>query len=196
MEKEQTNVLIQLDGEVLADHTLHFTKVADENGFIYGGDSENLLQDSAQLTAQAAAIVNSRIRGLQGKGNGNEMMNLMGDSFSTSKPSRMIKIMGAHDRYEPLTLAKFQEMYDDMSEMMLQFGQFSTLKIIQEENDILGETNIEALILKEVGSVFVEFENEEEAKRAKDELKGKIYDGREVRCIFVPEKVFHSLNLK
>mmetsp|Transcript_39078 Transcript_39078/g.38701 ORF Transcript_39078/g.38701 Transcript_39078/m.38701 type:complete len:121 (-) Transcript_39078:15-377(-) len=120
----------------------------------------------------------------------------MGDSFSTTKPSKIIKIMNAHDRYEDLSLQKFQEMYEDMSEMMLQFGQFSALKIIQQDHHDPDSEDVLSQILSELGSVFVEFETEEEAKRAKDELKGKIYDGREVRCIFVPEKVYSSLNLK
>jgi RNA recognition motif-containing protein len=184
MEKEQTDLLIKIDGDVLFGQTLRFTKVADENGFIHGGDSENLMQDSAQLTAQAAAIVNARIRGLQGKGWPTNL-NMIGESnlISTSKPSRFIKIYNAFDRYETMTAEMFEEMYEDMEEMMLQFGQFNMLKIIKNGEEKLGA---------EVGSVFVEFATEEEAKAAKETLKGKIYDGREVKSIFVPEEVMKN----
>jgi hypothetical protein len=137
MEKEQTDILIKLDGSTLFGHTLRLTKVANENGFIYGGDAENLLQDSAQLTAQAAAIVNSRIRGLQGKET-NSNLNLLGDSFSTIKPSKIIKISNAFDRYEEMTPKMFEEMYEDMEEMMLNFGQFNMLKIIRNGEEKLG----------------------------------------------------------
>jgi hypothetical protein len=137
MEKEQTDILIKLDGQMMFGHTLRFTKVADENGFIHGGDSENLLEESAQLTAQAAAIVNSRIRGMQGKG-GNSNLNLTGDSFMTTKPSKIIKISNGFDRYELMTQKMFEEMYEDMEEMMLSFGQFNMLKIVRNEEDRLG----------------------------------------------------------
>lgn len=137
MEKEQTNILVKLDGIRLLGHTLHFTKVADESGFIHGGDSENLLQDSAQLTAQAAAIVSSRIRGLQGKG-GTTNLNLITDSFSTTKPSKVLKISNAFDRYEEMSAQQFEEMYEDMEEMMLSFGQFDMLKIIRNGEEKLG----------------------------------------------------------
>jgi RNA recognition motif-containing protein len=43
-----------------------------------------------------------------------------------------------------------------------------------------------------VGSVFIEFNNIEEATQAKEALKGKIYDGREIKAIFIQEEVFKS----
>jgi len=181
MDKEQTDMLMKLDEISLFGHTLRFTKVADENGFIHGGDSENLLQDSAQLTAQAAAIVNSRIRGLQGKG-ANTNLNLLGDSYSTIKPSKIIKISNTFDRFEEMTAKHFEELYEDMEEMMLNFGQFNMLKIIRS-----GE---EKLCIAEIGSVFVEFNDIEEASNAREALKGKVYDGREIKCIFIPEEVY------
>lgn len=44
--------------------------------------------------------------------------------------------------------------------------------------------------IAEVGSVFVEFETEDEARRAKEGLKGRVYDGREIRVVFVQEYLY------
>lgn len=46
--------------------------------------------------------------------------------------------------------------------------------------------------IAEVGSVFVKFATEEEAKAAKEALKGKVYDGREIKAIFIQEDVFKN----
>lgn len=153
MEKEMTDMLIKLDGENLLGHTLRFTKVADENGFIHGGDSENLLQDSAQLTAQAAAIVNSRIREMQGKNGpaglngeteGADKMNgllslfIESASFSSMKPSRMVKISNVFDRYSEMTSKQFEDLYLDMEEELSQYGQFKRLKVIRNGEEKLG----------------------------------------------------------
>lgn len=185
MEKDMTDLLIKLDGETLLGHTLRFTKVADESGFIHGGDSEKVLQDSAQLTAQAAAIVSSRLRGLQGKSGASNTLgsnlNLIGDSFSASKPSRIIKVSNVFDRYSTMTAQQFEELYEDMEEEMLNFGEYKRIKIIRN-----GEERIGA----EVGSVFVEFNNESEAKAAKEGLKGRVYDGREIKVIFIQEPLY------
>ena len=203
MEKEMTDMLIKLDGESLLGHTLRFTKVADENGFIHGGDSENLLQDSALLTAQAAAIVNSRIREMQGKSgaglngssessekvNGLLSLFIESASFTTMKPSRMIKISNLFDRYSEMTSKQFEELYEDMEDELSQYGQFKRLKIIRNGEEKLGGKFIIHInfIIAEVGSVFVEFENEDEAILAKNNLKGRVYDGRDIKAIFIPD---------
>lgn len=186
-EKEMTDLVAKLDGVQLLGNTLRFTKVADEKGFIHGGDSENLLQESAQLTAQAAAIVNARIRNLQGKeSSGN--LNLLGDSFSSTKPSRIVKISNVFDRYSEMNFQQFQELYDDMEEEMLRFGQPKRIQVIRNGDQKIGS---------EVGSVFVEFETDKEGIDAKEGLKGRIYDGREIKVIFIDEKLFKTeLKLK
>lgn len=155
MDKEMTDMVIKLDGEVLLGHTLRFTKVADETGFIHGGDCDNLLQDSAQLTAQAAAIVSSRIRGLQGK-NGGASLNLNGDetdadkisqifslftdttSFASIKPSRIVKISNVFDRYSTMSAQQFEDLYEDMDEEMSQHGQYKRIKIIRNGEEKIG----------------------------------------------------------
>lgn len=48
------------------------------------------------------------------------------------------------------------------------------------------------IFIAEVGSIFVGFGTEEEAKAAKESLKGKVYDGREIKVIFIPEDVFKN----
>ena len=137
-EKEMTDLVVKLDGMKLLGHTLRFTKVADEKkGYLHGGDSENLMQESAQLTAQAAAIVSSRLRNLQGKESGTNL-NLQNDSFSTTKASKIIKLSNVGDRYTEMTVQMFEELYEDMEEEMIRFGQPKMIKIIRNGEQIIG----------------------------------------------------------
>ena len=149
-EKEMTDMLTKLDGESLFGHTLRFTKVADENGFIHGGDSENLLQDSALLTAQATAIVNSRIKLMQGKLNGfqvsksieniNEFISFITKSTNHAlmKPTKMIKISNLFDRYSEMTPSQFEELYEDIEAKIWWCWSFKRLKIIRNGEEKLG----------------------------------------------------------
>jgi len=41
-----------------------------------------------------------------------------------------------------------------------------------------------------VGSIFVEFKDVKGAQLGLKQVKGRIYDGFEVKCIFVDEKVY------
>ena len=44
----------------------------------------------------------------------------------------------------------------------------------------------------EVGSIFVEFKDQKGAQLGMKKVKGRIYDGSEVRCIYVDEKLYRE----
>ena len=44
----------------------------------------------------------------------------------------------------------------------------------------------------EVGSIWVEMRDKGQAKKAMQRLKGRVYDGREVKMCFVEENVYHK----
>ena len=45
--------------------------------------------------------------------------------------------------------------------------------------------------------MFVEFDDEKEAAEAKDAMKGRVYDGREIKAIFIDEELYEKeLKLK
>ena len=201
-EKFMTDLVVKLDGVQLLSNTLRFTKVADDKGFINGGNSDNLLEESAQLTAQAAALVSARIRSLQGKDSSSNL-NLLGDSFfSASKPSRIIKVSNVFDRYSEMTGQNYEELYEDMEEEMIKYGQPKRIKIIRNGEEVIGGKCFSKEpyfnhFIGEIGSIFVEFETEKEATEAKDGLKGRIYDGREINVIFIDEQIYaNELKLK
>lgn len=44
----------------------------------------------------------------------------------------------------------------------------------------------------EVGSIFVEFKDSKGAQLGMKKVKGRIYDGSEVKCIFIDEKLYRE----
>ncbi len=78
---------------------------------------------------------------------------------------------------------EFNNIFDDMEEELIKHGDIELIKVIRNGEEMVGA---------EVGSVFAWYPTEQEAAKAVAALKGRIYDGREVKVIFVPKDVFEN----
>jgi hypothetical protein len=173
-----TEFIEKLDGESLLGHTLWFQRVATEKGFTAEGGIEEILKESAQVSAQAAAIVIARIN--KSIGSSTTELKLEDGHFSQISVSPIIKISGVFDRQKMMTQEDFTQIYEDMEEELMKHGDVERIKILRNGEEMVGA---------EVGSVFAFFDKSTEAESAMQALKGRIYDGREIRCIFVSKMV-------
>lgn len=83
---------------------------------------------------------------------------------------------------------KFDEVESDMHEEFFKYGDLITLFIVRPNMRKVGA---------EVGSIFIEFEKLHQAEFAMKNMKGRRYVGKEIRCAFIDEDVFHNdLQLK
>jgi RNA recognition motif-containing protein len=98
-------------------------------------------------------------------------------------PSHVIKVSNVFDREEELTLEKYEELKEDMEDEFLKIPHLKRIKIIRNGEERLGA---------EVGSVFVEFRDKKSAEAALKKIKGRIYDGREIKVTYIDEKLYYS----
>lgn len=73
-----------------------------------------------------------------------------------------------------------------MEEELIKHGDVELIKVIRNGEELVGA---------EVGSVFAKYPSELDAAKAMAALKGWIYDGREIKVIYVPKDVF-EIDLK
>ena len=66
---------------------------------------------------------------------------------------------------------------------MQNIGQLRGIKVIRNGEERLGA---------EVGSIFVEFKDSKGAQLGMKKVKGRIYDGSEVQCIYIDEKLYRE----
>lgn len=82
-----------------------------------------------------------------------------------------------------MTTEEYNQIYDDMEEELLKHGDVEFIKVIRNGQELVGA---------EVGSVFAQYPNEVEAAKAMISLRGRIYDGRDIRVIYVSKEVFEK----
>jgi len=70
-----------------------------------------------------------------------------------------------------------------MEEEFIKIPHLKRIKIVRNGEEKLGA---------EVGSVFVEFRDKKSAEIALKKMKGRIYDGREIKVSFIEEKLYLS----
>lgn len=106
-------------------------------------------------------------------------------SLKTLSPSPIIKISNVHDRKLPLSQELQEELHDDMTGEITKADVSDTkrVKIVTEEEQRLGA---------ETGSVFCEFRDKKDAQKALIKLKGRIYDGRQIKVCFIDETLYYS----
>lgn len=114
---------------------------------------------------------------------GEAELNLKAGSLKTVNPSSVIKISNVFDREEELTPEVYEELYEDMEEEFRKVPHLKRIKIIRNSEEKLGA---------EVGSVFVEFMDRKSADLALKKIKGRIYDGREIKATYVDEKLYYN----
>lgn len=94
-------------------------------------------------------------------------------SLKTVNPSAVIKISNIFNREEELTPEIYEELYEDMEDEFKKGLHLKRIKIIRNNEEKLGA---------ETGSIFIEFGDKNSATQAIKRIKGRIYDGREIKA--------------
>ncbi len=177
--------MVLLDGSILLGHTLRFSPYQDINDKDEGASNiakAQALANSAHLSAKSAAIAFAALKSLGNK-SGNMQINLQGDQQTTFPSSRILKVMNLVDYRETGKIKgdKYEEILDDIKEEFGKFGNIVSSLIIKSKNEKIGA---------ETGSVFVEFQDVKPAENAVKGMKGKLYEGREIKMAYIDENVF------
>lgn len=104
--------------------------------------------------------------------------------------SKVIKAMNICDQkdIDKFREEKFDEIEADMTEEFDKYGKLINVMIIKPKMRKIGA---------EIGAVFVEFNQLNHAEFCMKNMKGRRYDGREIKCAFIDEEVFiNELQLK
>ena len=103
------------------------------------------------------------------------------NSLKSLQVSRIIKISNIYDRERQMKVEDYEELRDNFEAQLQNIWQLRNIKVIRSGEQRLGA---------EVGSIFVEFKDVKGAQLGLKQVKGRIYDGFEVKCIYVDEKVY------
>jgi hypothetical protein len=104
--------------------------------------------------------------------------------------SKVIKVMNVCDQkdIDKYREERFHEIEADMTEEFDKYGKLNNVMIVKPKMRKIGA---------EIGSVFVEFDQLNHAEFCMKNMKGRRYDGREIKCAFMDEDVyFKELQLK
>lgn len=158
---------------------------------------EETTKTSAQAAAIALQALNSitgaklRAKTLNGEDSegsaekeillGPQTLDARAASLKTMHPSRIIKISGVFDREALLSVEQYEELKDDFEAEMQHIGQLRTIRVVRSGEERLGA---------EVGSIFVEFKDIRGAQLGMKKVKGRIYDGSEIKCVFIDEDFY------
>ena len=82
-----------------------------------------------------------------------------------------------------MTHTDYEEMLEDLENEFSVIPHLKRIKIIRNKEEKLGA---------EVGSVFIEFRDKKSAELALKKVKGRIYDGREIKACFVDENTYFN----
>lgn len=104
-------------------------------------------------------------------------------TLKTVNVSSVIKISNIHDREEELTPDIYEEIKEDMEAEFSKVPHLKRVKVVRNGEDKLGA---------EVGSVFVEFRDKKSAEIGLKMMKGRIYDGREIKVSFVDQDLYYN----
>ena len=82
-----------------------------------------------------------------------------------------------------MTAEIYEEIFEDMQDEFQKIPHLKRIKVIRNGEEKLGA---------EVGSVFVEFRDKKSAEIGLKNIKGRIYDGREIKCCYIDEQVYYN----
>lgn len=102
-------------------------------------------------------------------------------SLKTLNPSRILKISNVFDREAELTPDVYEELKEDFEGEMAQITQLRSMRVVRSGEATLGS---------EVGSIFVEFRDKKGAELGIKKVKGRIYDGNEIKVVYIDEKLY------
>jgi RNA recognition motif-containing protein len=175
--------MVLLDGLILLGHTLRFSPYQDINS--NDVSSSNIskavaLANSAQLSAKSAAIAFAAFQSFSNKGDSIQL-NLNNEVKSIS--SKVIKLMNIEDSKEAVKFKsdKFEEILDDIKEEFSKFGNIVSAIIIKPKLEKIGA---------ECCSVFIEYQDTKSAENCMKGMKGRRYEGREIRLAYIDEPVY------
>lgn len=97
--------------------------------------------------------------------------------------SSVIKVFNIHDRFEELTPEIYEDLYEDMEVEFSKIPLLKRIKVVRGSEEKLGA---------ERGSVFVEFRDKKSAEMGLKLIKKRVYDGREVKCVYIDEDLYYS----
>jgi len=116
-------------------------------------------------------------------GNADSELNTKAGTLKTVNVSSVIKLFNIFDREEELTPEIYEGIKEDMDAEFSKVPHLKRVKIIRNGEEKLGA---------EVGSVFVEFRDKKSAEIGLKMMKGRIYDGFEIKANFIDEKLYYS----
>lgn len=141
-----------------------------------------LNEETVHTNMQSAAITLVALQNLT-TGSSDGQLNMKSASLKTVAPSPVIKVSNVFDREEEMTPDQFEELKEDMEDEFCKIPHLKRIRIVRNGEERLGA---------EVGSVFVEFRDRKSAELALKKIKGRIYDGREIKVTFVDDKLYYS----
>jgi RNA recognition motif-containing protein len=180
--------MVLLDGLILLGHTLRVSLYQDINSKDSGCSNvikAAALANSAHMAAKATAIAFAALKSLGNKAE-NAPVTIQSSEITNVVPSsRIVKVMNLVDPKEAkdskFPKEKFEETLDDISDEFSKFGNIVSSHIIKPKNEKIGA---------ETGSVFMEFQEQRSAENCIKTMKGKRYEGRDVKVAFIDENVF------
>ncbi|MCQ2816764.1 MAG: hypothetical protein MJ252_05805 [archaeon] len=175
--------MILIDGTILLGHTLRVSAYIGNNGELSldNINREAAFANSAQLSAKSAAISYAAFQNIIKKKD-NVNFNFSTENKVVIPNSRIIKIMNAVDS-NCKDNSVLDEVHSDMVEELEKFGKINSSFIVKKGKEKLGA---------EVGSVFVEFEDIHDAEVSILKMKGRLYEGREIKFVFFDENAFYA----
>jgi RNA recognition motif-containing protein len=110
-------------------------------------------------------------------------LNVKASTLKTVNVSTVLKLSNLFDREEEMTPEIYEDMKEDMEGEFSKVPHLKRVKVVRHGEEKLGA---------EVGCVFVEFRDKKSAELGLKMMKGRIYDGREIKVNFVDEKLYYS----
>lgn len=105
-------------------------------------------------------------------------LNLKAGTLKTVNVSSVLKVSNIFDRDEIMTAEVYEDLYEDMEAEFVKIPHLKRIKVVRNGEERLGA---------EVGCVFVEFRDKKSAEIGLKIMKGRIYDGREIKVCYVDE---------
>jgi hypothetical protein len=111
-------------------------------------------------------------------GTGEAELNLKAGTLKTVNVSSVLKISNVFDREDEMTPEIYEDLFEDMEAEFAKIPHLKRIKVVRNGEEKLGA---------EVGCVFVEFRDKKSSELGLKMIKGRIYDGREIKCCYVDE---------
>lgn len=181
---ELAKSMILLDGIELLGHTLRVSLYKEVNNneiSLSNINKEAALANSAHISAKSAAISYAAFQSIFNTDNKKEItLNFNTGEYKVPVlTSKVIKIMNAVDTTNKDI--NYSEVLDDIKEECEKFGNIVSCMIIKKGKEKLGA---------ELGAIFIEFQDPHSAEVCFTTMKGRQYEGKEIKVAFLDETVY------